>query len=180
MPATETRRTLIATTERLLITRFTLDDAPFILRLLNEPLWLRYIGDKGVHTLDDARDYLRSGPLASYAEHGFGLYRVALRKNGTALGLCGLIKRPALQEVDLGFAFLQNVHGQGFAREAAQAVLEHARSDLALERIVAITTPDNLRSQSLLLKLGFQQNGMIRLEEGGEELAFFERVLDEP
>ncbi len=174
MPSAESR---IARTARLHISRLKLEDAEFILRLLNEPLWLRFIGDKGVHSLEQARDYLRTGPLASYAEHGFGLYRVSLRQSGTGIGLCGVLKRPTLPDADLGFAFLQQWHGRGYAREAAEAVIEHARTQLGLKRLLAITTPDNLRSHKLLETVGFHQEGMIRLTEDGDELRLFSLAL---
>lgn len=156
-------------TERLDITPLDLQDAGFILELVNDAQWLAFIGDKGVHTLDDARHYLRTGPLAMYAQHGFGLWRVSLRATGEALGLCGLVRREGLDDVDIGFAFLPAHRGQGYALEAARAVLAHGFGPLGLPRIVAITLPHNQRSRQLLEKLGMTLQRTLRLPTDGPE-----------
>ena len=147
-------------TERLLLRHFNPDDAPFILALLNEPSFLRYIGDKKVRTLDDARNYILTGPVATYARHGFGLYQVELAESHTPIGMCGLLKREELPQPDIGFAFLPDFWNKGFAFEAAAAVLNDARERLHLNRILAIVNPDNDASIKLLEKLGFQFEGM--------------------
>lgn len=154
--------------ERLTLRPFKLDDAPFILELLNDPDWLRYIGDRGVRTLDDARAYLQNGPLASYARHGFGLLMVELKDGAIPIGMCGLIKRAELDDVDLGFAFLPEFRGKGYASEAGAAVMAHARDSLGLKRVVAITTQDNAGSIKVLRKLGFRFERLIAWP--GEEL----------
>ena len=157
----------IAATARLTLNALTLDDAGFILRLLNDPDWLAFIGDKAVRTPDDARHYLRAGPLAMYAQHGHGLYRVSRAGTGGApdetVGLCGLVRRDGLPDADLGFAFLPEGRGRGYALEAAQAVLAHGFNDLGLPRILAITLPHNLRSCHLLERLGMTVRGSVRL-----------------
>ena len=107
------------------------DDAAFILQLVNEPSWLKYIGDKRVRTLQDAENYIHTGPAEMYGRLGFGLYLVALRDSGERLGICGLIKRASLDDVDLGFAFLPTFWGRGYAHEAAAAIMAYARSVLA-------------------------------------------------
>jgi RimJ/RimL family protein N-acetyltransferase len=132
-----------------------LDDAAFIVELLNTEGWLRFIGDRGVRTLDDACGYLQRGPLAMQAQHGFSLYRVERRSGGSSIGLCGLIRREGLSDVDLGFAMLPRFAGQGLAHEASAAVLVHARQALGLARVVAIVAPENAASIGLLRKLGF-------------------------
>ena len=142
-------------TERLVLRRLTPDDAAFMRRLVNEPSWLEFIGDRGVRTEADAREYLRAGALASYERHGFGLWAVVVRDGESPIGICGLVKREFLEDVDLGFAFLPESWGRGYAREAAAAVLGLARSHFGLRRIVAITVPANRRSIALLEKLGF-------------------------
>jgi len=142
-------------TERLILRRLDLEDAAFMLELATEPAWRRFIGDRGIHDLDSARGYLERGPLELYRRLGFGLYRVELKDAGTPIGICGLIKRDALQEADLGFAFLSRHQGHGYALEAAAATLDHGRRDLKLGRIAAITDPENARSIRLLEKLGF-------------------------
>jgi len=141
-------------TPRLVLRRLVLEDAPFVLELVNDTAWLQYIGDKHVHNLEDARSYIRKGPLDMYARHGFGLYMVTLR-TGTRIGMCGLIKRDGLEDVDLGFALLARYRGRGYAQEAAAAVLDYGRKALGLKRIVAITSPDNLRSIQVLENIGF-------------------------
>ena len=141
-------------TQRLILRRLNLADAPFILRLVNEPSWLQFIGDKGVRTLDDARDYIRKGPMDMYERYGFGLYLTELKPECVPIGMCGLIKRDALPDVDIGFAFLPEFWGRGYACEAAAAVLEHGRTAFALSRIVAITSPGNDGSIRVLEKMG--------------------------
>lgn len=142
-------------TERLELRRLALDDAAFILELLNEPEFRRFIGDKGVRSPTEAQAYLRDGPLASYREHGFGLLRVGPRGGGEALGICGLVKRPGFDAPDLGFAFLRRHWSNGYAREAAVAVLDEARNGLGLRRILAMVDHGNVSSVRLLEKLGF-------------------------
>ena len=143
-------------TERLAIRPFTEDDAGFILELVNDADWLRFIGDKKVRSLDDARRYLREGPMAMWAQHGHGLACVRRASDGAAVGMCGLIKRDSLDDVDLGFAFLPGARGQGFAREAAAATLAHGFGALGLKRIVAITDLDNGASARVLESVGFR------------------------
>ena len=141
-------------TERLLLRPFTTDDAPFILTLLNEPSFLRFIGDKKVRTLEDARQYLLNGPIASYNAHGFGLLLVELKESQTPIGMCGLLKREELPAPDIGFAFIPDYWRQGFAFEAATAVMNDARERLKLNTILAIVSPDNDASIKLLERLG--------------------------
>lgn len=142
-------------TDRLVLRRLTEADAPFILQLVNEPSWLQFIGDRGVRTLDDARTYIVNGPIAMYARVGFGLLLVELKTTGTPIGMCGLLKRDTLPDVDIGFAFIPAYWGQGYARESAAAVLAWGKTTLGLKRLVAIASPDNQRSIQLLEKLGF-------------------------
>jgi RimJ/RimL family protein N-acetyltransferase len=148
-------------------------DAPFILELLNEPAFLRFIGDKGVRTLADARDYIEKGPMTSYRRHGFGLYLASLRHGGTPVGICGLVKRDALVDVDVGFAFLSPHWSRGYAAESAAAVLNHGRVTLGIKRIVAITSPENAGSIAVLEKIGLRFERRIRLAEDGNELNLF-------
>ncbi|MEO7638497.1 MAG: GNAT family N-acetyltransferase [Pseudoxanthomonas sp.] len=148
-------------------------DVAFIYRLLNEPSFLANIGDRGVHNLDDAQAYLRMGPVASYAAHGFGLYCVHLKGNGERMGLCGLVKRATLPDVDLGYALLPEFCGHGYAVEAARAVLSEARATLGMARIVAITDPRNAGSIRVLQKLDFRYEKMVRLAPDAIELKLF-------
>jgi len=160
-------------TERLTLQRLSARDAAFIVELLNEPSFLRYIGDKGVRSEADACRYLEAGPMASYERHGFGLYRVERREGGEPMGMCGLLKRDWLPDVDLGFAFLPRFRARGYALEAASGVLAHARNALGLTRVVAITSPDNAPSIRLLEKLGFRFERMARASEKEAEVRLF-------
>lgn len=153
--------------------RLSAEDAGFILRLLNEPSWLRFIGDKGVRTLEDARAYILNGPVEMYSRLGFGLYLVELKADGAPVGICGLIKRDALEDVDIGFALLPEHWGRGYAYEAASAVLAYGREVLGLRRVVAITSADNDSSARLLEKLGLRFERMLKLSAGSAELRFF-------
>ena len=159
--------------ERLDLELLTPEDAPFILELLNESAFLRFIGDKGVRSLVDAREYIVQGPMDSYRRFGFGLYRVSLRDTGAVVGICGLVKRDGLPDVDVGFAFLRRHWSRGFAAESAAAVLRHGRETLGLQRIVAITAPDNRGSIAVLEKIGLCFERRIRLIDGGPELNLF-------
>jgi RimJ/RimL family protein N-acetyltransferase len=147
---------LVLETERLLLRPLTTDDAPFILTLLNEPSFLRFIGDKKVRNLEDARQYILTGPMASYERHGLGLLAVELKASQTPIGMCGLLKREELPEPDIGFAYLPDFWGQGFAFEAAKAVMNDARDSLKLNRVLAIVNPDNDASIKLLERLGLK------------------------
>ena len=163
-------------TERLSLHRLTFDDAEFILRLVNEPSWLEFIGDKGVRSLEDARHYLGTGPMASYERHGFGLYLVKRKSDGERLGMCGLIKRDALPDVDIGFAFLPEHWGKGYAHEASAAVLEHAQRDFKLARILAITSPHNDSSIRVLERIGLRFERLMELAPG-DPVKLFARDL---
>lgn len=148
-------------TARLALRRLVPADAPFILELLNDPSWLRFIGDKNVRSLEDARAYIQNGPMKMYAERGFGLWLVERKADREPLGICGLVKREQLADVDLGFAFLPRHWLQGYARESAEGVLAHARTSVGLRRIVAITSPGNEASCRLLERVGFQFESML-------------------
>ena len=167
----------VVETDRLVLRRVTLADAAFILELLNDPDWLRFIGDKGVRTLEDARGYIETGPLASYARHGFGLYVVTRQTDPAPIGLCGLVKRDVLPDVDVGYAFLPEHRGRGYAHEAAAAVLRFARDEVGLARIAAITNSENERSIRVLEKLGLSFERMIRMTPEAPEIRYFARSL---
>ena len=171
----------VVQTERLVLRHFTLDDAEFILALLNEPGWKRYIGDRGINSLNDARTYIEA-VSASYSQHGFGLYAVELRDDRSLVGMCGLIKRDTLDDVDVGFALLSRFEGRGFAQEAVNATLEYARDRLGLSRVIAITTEDNIRSTRVLERAGMSYEGTVSLS--GDTLNLYgitaENLLNTP
>ncbi len=165
-------------TQRLIISHFSAQDAPFIFELLNMPEWIQFIGDRNIKTLADAEHYIVAKLMPSYATNGFGFYLVKLKDGETPIGMCGLVKRDSLENEDIGFAFLTNFTGKGYAFEAATATLLHAKEDLKLGKISAITVPNNINSIRLLEKigLGFQKN--IKLADDAEELMLFEKDLN--
>jgi ribosomal-protein-alanine N-acetyltransferase len=156
------QRLIVFSTPRLVLREMSADDAPFILELLNDPAFIRHIGDKGVRTLDAARDYIRTGPVASYKEHGFGLWLAERRDDSTRIGICGLLKRAVLDDVDIGFALLPQFRSGGYGFEAASAVIAHARDILGLRRLVAISNSDNYASGKLLEKLGLSFEKLVQ------------------
>jgi ribosomal-protein-alanine N-acetyltransferase len=166
-------RDLVLETTRLTLRRLTPADAPFILELLNDPSFLRYIGDKGVRTREDAVGYITAGPIASYERHGFGLFLVELKEGRVPIGICGLLKRDWLEDVDVGFAFLPRFWSQGYARESASAVLDFGRDRWRLARILAITSPDNVASIGLLTKVGFRLDRVARWPDERSEIKVF-------
>lgn len=160
-------------TPRLTLRRFTADDAPFILELVNVPAFLRNIGDRGVRSLDDARAYIANGPVASYERHGIGLWHVALRADGTPIGMCGLLKRDTLEHVDIGFAYLPAWWGKGYAREAAAAVMDYGTRTLAIAHIVAIVSPGNAASIRVLEHIGMTFERSLQLNDDGSETSLY-------
>jgi [ribosomal protein S5]-alanine N-acetyltransferase len=160
-------------TERLILRRVTVGDSEFMLELLNDPSWLRFIGDRGVRTLDAARDYILKSLVAMYERLGFGLYLTELKGEGVPIGICGLIKRDSLEDVDIGFAFLPKFRGKGYAYESALAVMAYGKRTFGLNRLVAITSPDNSDSARVLEKLGFNFERMVRLSDDSAEVSLF-------
>ena len=160
-------------TERLALRKLSADDAEFILELLNQPSFIKNIGDKGVRTNADAVRYIQNGPVASYEQFGFGLYLVELKGSGIPIGICGLLKRQTLPDVDVGFALLPKFWLQGYAVESVAGVMKYGRNVLGMGRIVAITAPDNHGSIKVLEKIGFKFEGMIRLSDRDSEIKLF-------
>ena len=167
---------IVLHTERLRLRHLTLDDAEFMLGLLNDPGWQRFIGDRGIRTVDGAREHILKGPIAMVARLGFGFYLVERKEDGRPLGLCGLAKRDFLDDVDIGYAFLPEYGGQGYAFEAAQGVLAHAR-ELRLTRLVATVVPDNEASIRLLEKLGLRFERTFQAPDSTRELQLFALAL---
>lgn len=150
-------------TERLLIRPLAANDADFIVELLNDPSFIQNIGDRNVRTMEDAEKYILNGPVASYEKNGFGLCLVVLKETGESIGMCGLIQRDQLDDVDLGYAYLPRFWGKGYAVEAAKATLEFGWQTVGLKRIVAITDPSNTPSNRVLEKLGFAFEKMVKI-----------------
>ena len=163
----------ILETERLILRHLTMDDAPFILELLNDPSFIQNIGDRNVRTIADAESYITKGPVASYEKNGFGLDLVILKETGESIGICGLIKRDTLEDVDIGYAFLPKFWHRGYAVESALAVLEYGLQVQKLKRIVAITLPENKGSVRVLEKSGLKFEKMVKLRGDETDLMLF-------
>ncbi|HEY9529681.1 MAG TPA: GNAT family N-acetyltransferase [Anaerolineales bacterium] len=163
----------ILETERLILRQLTTDDAEFILELLNDPSFIRNIGDRNVRSIEDACSYILNGPVASYAKNGFGLYLVLLKETKEPMGMCGLIKRDGLEDVDIGYALLPRYWSKGYAVEAAQATKEYAREAIGLKRIVAIVDPVNAGSIRVLENIGLHYETMVRLSADDIDLKLF-------
>ena len=168
---------MVIETERLVLRKVTIDDAEFVLALLNQPSFIRYIGDRGVRNLEDARGYILNRLIASYEQNGYGLYLVEIKESGTPIGISGLVKRDTLPDADIGFAFLPEYWSKGYAVESAVAVMKYARETLKLTRILAITSPDNAASAKLLGKIGLRFERMIKLSDDDDEVKLFRRGL---
>ncbi|PFS64608.1 GNAT family N-acetyltransferase [Bacillus thuringiensis] len=162
---------IVLETEQLILRWFDIKDAPFILELVNDPAWIHFIGDKRINNLEDAKKYILNGPVDMYNKMGFGLYLVERKEDFTPLGMCGLIKRDSLEDVDIGFAFLEKFRSKGYGYESASAVIEYGVQKLRMKRIVAITSLDNIASGKLLEKIGLQFEKII--SDSGEDLKLF-------
>jgi len=163
----------ILETERLILRQMNTDDAEFMLALLNEPDWIKYIGGRGIQTIEAANQYIQDGPMTMYEEHGIGLYVVELKESETPIGICGLIQRDFLKDVDLGFAILSKYWGTGYAFEAAKATLTYGTEVLGFRRIVGFTSLDNEKSANLLLKLGMKEEGKMKFVSTTEDVRLF-------
>lgn len=163
----------ILETKRLLLRQVTFEDAEFVLELLNEPAFIQNIADRGVRTLDDARNYISDRIIGSYEKFGFGMYLVNLKNTGEPAGLCGLVKREGLDDVDIGYAFLSQYWSNGYATEAALAVKEYAKNTIGLKRLVAITDPANQGSVRVLEKIGLEFEKLIRLSKDDIKLKLY-------
>jgi len=168
----------ILETERLALRELNENDASFILELLNSDGWLKYIGDRNVRTKDQAKDYLMNGPIKSYQDNGYGLYLVELINEKIPRGMCGIIKRDTLELPDIGYAFLPIYMGQGYAFEIAEQTLQYAKDQLNINKILAITNPENNASIKLLGKLGLTFQKMIDATNDSIELKLFSKLLD--
>ena len=144
-----------------------------MLEMLNTPTWLRFIGDRNVKTLEEAENYLLNGNIRSYQEYGFGFYVVVIKETQESIGICGIVKREGLEDVDIGFAFFQQFMGKGYGYEAGSATLNYALNDLKIKKIVAIVDPENVVSIALLKKIGLQFEKMIQLSPKDIELMLF-------
>jgi len=160
-------------TERLRLRWLTLDDAELMLAVWNDPAFVRFVGDRGIHTLDAAKTTMREGVMRLYEDYGYGPFRMALVDSGEPIGICGLFRREGLDDPDIGFATLPDFCGRGYAFEAARAVIDHARDDLELPRLTAIVSPENGASVGLIRKLGLRFERMYRMVDDKDCVAIY-------
>ena len=163
----------VLTTSRLEIVEITIEDTPFIFELLNTPSWIKYIGDRGIKTQEDSKNYIVNRFIPAYSTEWFGFRLVRLKESKTPIGICGLVKRDALEHIDIGFAFMPEYGGKGFGFESASAVMEHAKNTLNIKTIAGITNKDNKSSIALLEKLGLRFQKMILLPNETQEIMLF-------
>lgn len=166
-------RKVILETERLILREFEDYDAGLIFRLLNSPGWLKFIGPRGISNEKDAKKYINTKLRKGYEDFGFGFYLIELKAGGVPIGMCGLVKREGLSDVDVGFALLPEYEGMGYAYESASAIVNYAEKTLKISSLSAITIPSNKSSIRLLEKLGLKFTKMIRIPNDPEELMLF-------
>lgn len=164
-------------TERLILKPFDITDAAFLIKLLNSPKWLQYIGDRNVHTEEEAVAYIKERMISQLERLGFGNNLVIRKEDNMPMGACGLYERPGLPFVDIGFAFLSAYEGKGYGYEAASRLLQAGKEDFGLQKVCAICTKENSASQKLLNKLGLQFLKFIRMEAGKEEMMYYEKEM---
>lgn len=165
-------------TERLVLEELTLDDAGLMLAVWNDPAFVRYVGDRGIRTIEDAQDAMRQGVLRLYEDYGYGPFKITLKDAGDAVGICGLFHRDGLDEPDIGYATLPAYCSKGYAFEAACAVIDHAASGLALDRLIAIISPQNAASIGLIGKLGFEFERMHRMPGDDHDVCIYGKLLN--
>ena len=163
----------ILETERTILREIVEADAEFILDLLNQPSFIKYIGDRNVRSIEEARKFIENRFRQSYREHGFGLYAVELKETNALIGICGFVRRESLPDADIGFAFLPQYEKKGYAFESADAVMKYGREVLGLKRVLAITSQNNENSGKLLAKINFKFERLIELPHDAEELKLF-------
>jgi ribosomal-protein-alanine N-acetyltransferase len=167
-------------TRRLSLRRLEFSDAEFLVGLLNQPSFLANIGDRGVRNIEDAHRYLREGPMAMYERFGFGLWHVSRRADGAAMGMCGLLRRDFLPDVDIGYALLPEYWRQGFAFEAAHATLTHAARRFGLQRVIAVVSEGNEGSIRVIEKLGMKFERMVSMRPNEPDVRLYGRSLEIP
>ena len=168
----------ILNTERLELGWLTPDDTPLMLAVWNDPAFIRHVGDRGIRTLEQAREAIEAGPLRLYEAYGYGPFRLRRREDSADLGICGLFRRPNLDEPDIGFAVLPEFCGQGFGFEASAAVLEHARDTLGLSCVTAIVSAQNEASIGLLEKLGLHYDRQVRMPGDDHDVCLYRIDFD--
>ena len=169
---------IVAETERLILSKISVEDAPFIFELMNTPKWIRFIGDRNVRSVEDAATYIQNNQLKSYENHGFGYYKLQLKSdNLKPIGSFGLVKRDTLEHIDIGFSLLPPYEGQGFGFEGATAIMDLAKEKFDISTLCAITLPENEASIQLLEKLGLSYQKRVKPFEDDAELLLFVKHL---
>ncbi|MCB0383646.1 MAG: GNAT family N-acetyltransferase [Psychroserpens sp.] len=169
---------IIAETNRLLLSKITVEDAPFLLELMNTPGWIKYIGDRNIKTVKQAETYIENNQLKCYETHGFGYYKIQVKaENLKTIGTSGLLKRDNLDHVDIGFSFIPNYHGKGYGFEAASEIINLAKTKFNIKTLCAITLPINQPSIHLLEKLGLSYQKTVKPFDNDEELLLFAKNL---
>lgn len=161
-------------TERLDLRIVTLEDAPFFLELYNSPTFIQFIGDKKIKSLEDARNYIQNRFFPQIERLGYGNYLIVRKEDGAKVGAVGIFQRDGLEVHDIGFSFLEEFQGKGYGFEAASKLLEKAFNDFGCTKISAITSKENVASQTLIKKLGLQYLKMVKLPDDPEELLYYE------
>lgn len=167
----------IIDTKRLYLRELTLGDSEFVYKLVNTPKWIKFIGDRKINSIKDSEKYLTKGPLKSYTQNGFGMWLIVLKHSLIPIGICGILKREFINDLDIGFAMLPKYENNGYGYEAANATLTFAKHKLKISRIVGFTLDYNNHSINLLNKLGFKFEKMIRLPNNDENMALFAKSL---
>ena len=160
-------------TERLLIDEAIIQDAPFIYELLNSPTWIEFIGDRGITNIKNAERYIKTSLIDNYKKNGYGLFKVVLKSTHAPIGLCGFLKRDYLDNIDIGYALLPEFEGKGYAYEAAKHLLANARASRKDQKILAITSQENKRSQRLLDRLGMYKEGLVSMGDSNKEVLLY-------
>tara|TARA_R110000868_G_scaffold4211_3_gene26438 strand:- start:2675 stop:3178 length:504 start_codon:yes stop_codon:yes gene_type:complete len=163
----------ILATERLILEKVVLEDAEFFIKLLNSPNWIKFIGDRSITTIKESIAYIENSLMSSYQQNGYGLYKMCLRDSREPIGICGFIKRDYLENADIGFAILPEFEGEGYTYEAASATLVYGKTELKLEKILALTTKENKKSRYLLSKIGLTKIGSVKPNKGTVEFLLF-------
>ncbi len=166
---------IVLETERLILREAELTDHAFFLKLLNTPKWKQYIGDRGLKTNTDSKDYIQDRLIKNYHTNGFGFYIMILKESSTSIGICGFVKRDFLDYQDFGFALLPDYERQGYTYEAGLSTLKYAENQLGFSKTLAITSKDNTASQKLLEKLGFELKSTVIEPSSGDELSLYSR-----
>ena len=168
----------ILETDRLLIRPMRVTDAVFFLELVNSPKWKKYIGDRKVKTLKDSEEYIKAKMIPQLERLGYGNNIVIRKEDSTPVASCGLYDREGLEGIDIGYAVLPQFEGKGYAFESVSRLKKAAFIDFGIQKINAITLPENTASKNLLIKLGFKFQKMVQLPTDPEDLMFFTASQD--